>query len=105
MATASNSRPVRASAPVVVGNTYPPASSAEDYWRLLPAALISALFHAALIGALMVMPSPGHAEPMLDTTGANENTVEQTVAQDKSELDAAAKDPLQTVDVDPAATE
>jgi hypothetical protein len=107
MATAANARPNRAPAPVLTGNTYPPASNPGDTWRLLPAALISAVFHAALIGALMLLPSPGTAKPMLDTSASNEaaSTTVEAPPQDKSEIDPATKDPLQTVDVDPAATE
>jgi hypothetical protein len=105
MATASNSRPARPAAPVLVGHTYPAASSASEYWRLLPAALISAVFHGALIGALMLMPSPGQAELMLDTSVAGSESTTVEAAPDKSEFDPATKDPLQTVDVDPAATD
>jgi hypothetical protein len=92
---------------VLVGNTYPSASSASDYWRLFPAALISALFHACLIGSLLLVPSPGGAQPMLDSNAAaaNDTNVEAAQTPDKSELDPAQKDPLLTTDVDPAATE
>jgi len=105
MASANNSKPVRTTPPVVVGNTYPPSSSAGDYWRLLPAALISAIFHGALIGALMLMPSPSQANVLLDTTANNDGNVVEAAAVEKSELPPESSDPLQTTDVDPAATE
>jgi hypothetical protein len=106
MATATNSVPVRSPAPpVLVGNTYRPANSASDYWRLLPAALLSAVFHTALIGGLMLMPSPGNAEPMLDRAAQNDSTTVEAPGPDKGDVDPATKDPLLNVDVDPAATD
>src|SRR5437588_505588 len=102
MSIANNAKPVRTAPPLVVGHTYPSASSAGDYWRLLPAALVSAIFHAALIGALMLMPSPTHAGPMLDTSAvSSEGNVVEAPAPDKAELPPEAKDPLQSLDVNP----
>jgi len=106
MASASNSKPVRTAAPVLVGNTYPSASSASDYWRLLPAALMSALFHAALIGGLMLIPSPSQAIPMLDANAANnDGNIVEAPTPDKADLPPESRDPLLTTDVDPSATD
>jgi hypothetical protein len=110
MATASNSKPVRSAAPVLVGNTYPPASNASDFWRLVPAALVSAVFHAGLIGALMLMPAPAQGQVMLDpvadAAAKGESTnVESAPAQDKSETDPAMQDPLLSTDVNKEAVD
>jgi hypothetical protein len=84
---------------------YPPARNPSDFWRLLPAALASAIFHALLFAALFLMPRVTQAGAMLDpNASAPENNVVEAPPQDK-DLPPEAKDPLQTADVDPSATD
>ena len=103
MASANNSKPAKGPAPLVAGRTYP--SAGGDFRRLLPAAFMSALFHAALIGGLMLVPSPSSAGPVLDTTAtaADSNVVEPAPAAD--DLPPESHDPLLSTDVNPDSTD
>jgi hypothetical protein len=86
---------------VLVGHLYPPASNSSDFRRLLPATLASALFHALLFAALLLLPRVTQAGALLDTTTPNDSTVVETPPPE-SDLPREATDPFLTPDVDPA---
>jgi hypothetical protein len=94
MATQENAR----KAPVVVRI---PERGDNDLLRLIPAALVSVLFHTAVIVTIFFLPIFGKTDAAPPTEQAREEAVVQ--AQDKE--DPALSDPLITADVDPAATD
>lgn len=86
-------KPTTRQAPVVVLREK--RSNYRDLLRLFPAALLSALFHTALIGLLFLLSSPSQAEPALEKA---ETPVQADPPEEKGK-----SDPFLTTDVDPAA--
>ena len=85
--------------PVVIVKEQP--RNSISFFRLLPAALASVLFHAGLVGLLLVVLQDPSDAPALETV-AQENAVN---ADPPAEEVAEAKDPFLTTDIDPAAQE
>ncbi len=63
MAAHANSRPAKSTAPIVIRHALPTETglSAKDLLRLIPLALLSAVFNVGLLGLLFLVPSPGSA--------------------------------------------
>jgi hypothetical protein len=60
MATHTNSRPARSSAPAVIRHTLAPTTTnARDIWRFVPAAILSAIVNCAFAALLLLIPTPG----------------------------------------------
>jgi hypothetical protein len=94
MATPTNSKPARTYPQVVVHRE----ERGSDFLRLLPAALLSVVFHVLLIAGLFFLSSPGSAAPPLEAAPADV-TVQAEPPEEKPN-----NDPLVTDDIDPAAT-
>lgn len=97
MAPQTNSRPqARSTSPVIVRkeNTRP-----NEWLRLLPAALLSAVFHVVLLGLLFLFGSPSQAEPPV------EKAKDDSVMQAESTDEKPSSDPFLTSDVDPSGQE
>jgi hypothetical protein len=97
MATSTNAKPARATAPVVIRKTSQDHGS--DFLRLLPAALASALVHAVLFGLLFLMSSPAQTAPPTESKDL------ATLQADPPRDSEKHPDPLITTDIDPAASE
>ncbi len=96
MSTASNNRP-RPAAGAVVLRDFGYSDTRRQMLRLVPAAVISVLFHGALLGAIFVLtPSPRENAP---TEQAKEEAMQADTPSEEK------KDPLLATDIDPAGLE
>jgi hypothetical protein len=96
MSTTANSKPARP--PVIRHTPTATGTSAGDFLRLLPAAIISAVVHVALFGLLFLVASPSDA----NTTEKVEQE-ENKVKEDDTAKKEDDQPPIATNDVDEAA--
>jgi len=87
-----NSKPVKNAPPPVLVR-HERKRDMREFWRTIPAALASLIFHVALIGMLMLILGPATAEEQF-----TEEAVVETAPEEKP-----LQDPLITTDIDPNA--
>src|SRR5688572_4059376 len=91
-----NSKP-KPMTPVVVAHGLDNTGN-KELLRLLPAVVLSGLFHVVLFGAFFLLIPSGQAETQLERK-------EEATPVNTDAMDETKKDPFLTTDVDPAAQE